>query len=67
MYMYVYRYICISKKLCYQHRSKGYQYQCRANYKHIYGTNKTNTIKQLLISCTFIRLTICEVLNKNFT
>ena len=40
----------MNKQLC----SKSGQYKCRANYKYIYRTNKTNTSKQLLVSCLHI-------------
>ena len=30
------------------------QYKCRANYKYIQRTNKTNISKQLLVSCLHI-------------
>ena len=37
----------INKQLC----SNAAQYKCRANYKHIQRTSKTNTSKQLFVSC----------------
>ena len=43
----------INKQLC----SKSAQYKCRANYEYIRRTNKTNTSKQLLVSCLPIHQT----------
>ena len=40
----------INKQLC----GKSAQYKCRANYKYIQGTNKTNTSQKLLVSCLHI-------------
>ena len=47
----------INKKLC----SKSAHYKCRANYEYIYRTNKTNTSKQLLVSCLHIHQVSCLV------
>ena len=35
-------------------RSKSGKYKCRGNYKYIQRTDKTNTSKQLLVSCLLI-------------
>ena len=49
-YIYIYIYIYIDTNR-YQQCNKSAQYNCRAKYILLLWSNKTNTSKQLLVSC----------------